>query len=962
LLDTEGTAEPAAGPGSAGIQLCVLGGLHARCGADVLTISAAKHRILLAALLMSANHVVSGEDLAQMIWDGAPPPSVLATTRGYVMRLRHRLGPVVGSRILTRSPGYLIQLADNELDLLQFSDLYRQAGIAMRRGAWETASTLLRDAISLWRGPALEDVPSDALRREHVPPLEEMRLQALDWRIDADLNLDRNAEIIPELQNLAVKYPLRERFHAHLMLALYRCGRQAESLACFQRARQLLIENLGVEPGAELRELHQRVLSADPGLVAGTNDGHHLARPGRQDALLVPRQLPSDVRHFVGRLAETGMLDSLAGEVARGGGAFPVVVVSGMAGIGKTALAVHWARRAAPLFPDGQLYVNLRGFDPGGSPLTPAEVIRTFLEALGVAAKHMPTSYPAREGLYRSMLAGLRMLIVLDNAREAGQVRPLLPGSPGSMVVVTSRRQLTGLIAAEGACPVTLDILTERESTGILARRLGAERVVSESQAVSRLIELCGRLPLALVIATARAAIRPAIPLTQLVSQLTDSRLRMDVLEADDSTTSVRAAFSWSYRQLTGPASGMFRLLAVHPGPAITVPAAASLAGVPLEQAHAQLSELSEAHLIVEQDAGRFCLHDLVRSFAAETAETAETADGGDENRGALGRVLDYYLHTACAADRVLNPARDTILLEPLQPGVESVEVAGQEEAFAWFDAEREAMLALVPLAAKRGFHTHAWQVPWAMVDFLERRGYWEDLVGTQRTALSSARQVHDPVAQARANRALGHACSQAGLMAEAEEYLAQALILFGQAGDAVGQARTHQDLSAMLDQRDRPAEALRHDQLALGIYTKAGHRAGQASALNAIGWLLARLEDYTGAMSYCARALDLYREVGNRRGEAAALDSLGYAHHHVGEHTVAITYFRESLGLFRELGDRYLEADVLIHLGDASGAAAGPVAACEAWREALGILEEVDHPDAAKVRAKLAKCGDGGG
>lgn len=942
-----------AGPTSPGIRLCVLGALHVRRGADVLPVSAAKLRILLATLLMNANQVVSADELAEMIWDRASPPSVLATTRNYVMRLRHTLGPVVASRILTKSPGYLIRLADDELDLLQFSDLYRQAGMEVRRGAWETASALLRDAIGLWRGPALVDVPSDALRREHVPSLEEMRLQALDWRIDADLHLGRHAEIVPELQNLAEKYPLRERFHSHLMLALYRCGRQAESLACFQRARELLVDNLGIEPGSELRELHQRVLSADPDLAAGASGGHRLARPDHQHSPVVPRQLPSSVRHFVGRLDELGTLDNLAGEAARDGGAVPVAVISGMAGIGKTALAVHWAQRAAPSFPDGQLYMNLRGFDPSGSPLAASEVIRAFLEALGVAVRQMPASYPAREGLYRSMLAGLRMLIVLDNAADPEQVRPLLPGSPGSMVIVTSRRELTGLIAAEGASPVTLDVLTERESTGILARRLGAERIAAESEAVSQLIELCGRLPLALAIASARAASRPGIPLTRLAGQLTDSRLRMDALAADESTTSVRAAFSWSYRQLAGPAARMFRLLAVHPGPAITLPAAASLAAVPVEQARASLSELSEAHLVVEQSAGRFALHDLMRSFAAEVSEK-DRAD----HRKALSRVLDHYLHTACAADRVLNPARNAITLEPAPSGVEPEGLASYDEALTWFDAEREVMLSAVPLAMEHGFHAHAWQIPWAMVDFLERRGYWEDLVATQRTALDAARRLNDPASQARASRGLGHACSQAGLMTEAEEYLDQALTLFRQAGDAIGQARTHQDLSAMLDQQDRPVEALRHDQLALGMYAKAGHRAGQASALNAIGWLRARLEDYPEAIRHCAQALDLYREVGNRRGEAAALDSLGYAHHHLGEYAVATVYFKESLSLFRELSDRYLEADVLVHLGDVSCAADGPVAAGEAWWEALGILEDIDHPDAAMVRARLAKHG----
>ncbi len=912
----------------------------------MLPVSAAKHRVLLATLLVNANRAVPGEVLADTIWDGDPPPSARVTIRGNVKQLRQKLPPAVAARIVTRSPGYLIEVADDELDLSSFSDLYRQAGAAVRRAAWGPVSALLGEALSLWQGPALADVPSDMLRRQHVPALEEMRLQATEWRIDADLHLGRDGELVPELRALTAEHPLRERFHGQLMLALYRCGRQAEALACFQRARRVLVANLGVEPGIELRELHQRVLGADPDLAIGATDTVRVA-PTRSYPPSVPRQLPADPRHFTGRLAELDLLDRLASQAGGEAGAAPVAVISGMAGIGKTALAVHWGHRAARQFSGGQLYVNLRGFDPGGSPLRPGEVLRAFLEALGADTTRMPASQQAREGLYRSLLAGLRVLIVLDNARDAAQVRPLLPGSSGPMVIVTSRSELTGLIAAQDACPVLLDVLTEDEAVDVLASRLGAERVTAESAAVTRLVELCGRLPLALVVASARATTRPRVPLAHLVSHLGESRSRMDALETGDAAASVRTAFSWSYRQLAEPTARMFRLLAVHPGPTVTAAAAASLAGMPLEDASARLRELSEAHLVTEQHTSRFALHDLLRSFAAEV---------GEKDVAALARVLDYYLHTACAADRLLNPARDPIALAPPQPGTVPDVLIGHEGALAWFTEEREVLLAVVQVAVRQGLDTHAWQIPWAMVDFLERRGYWEDLVGTQRTALGAARRLRDPDAQARVSRSLGHACSQAGLMREARKYLAQALVLFRRTGDFIGQARTHQDLSAMLDQQDRPEEALRHDLRALRMYTEAGHRAGQASALNAIGWLRARLGDYQDSIRYCTRALDLYREVGNRRGEAAALDSLGYAHHHLGGHLRAVAFYQDSLALFRELGDRYLEANVLTHLGDARLAAAGPAAAAEDWQEALAILEDLKHPDAGEVRARLSR------
>jgi tetratricopeptide (TPR) repeat protein len=395
----------------------------------------------------------------------------------------------------------------------------------------------------------------------------------------------------------------------------------------------------------------------------------------------------------------------------------------------------------------------------------------------------------------------------------------------------------------------------------------------------------------------------------------------------------------------------MFRLLGLHPGPDITACAAASLAGVPLAAARRDLDELAGAHLITEHAPGRYALHDLLRAYATEQATAT---DGERCRRVATRRVLDHYLHAAHAADRLINPARDQITLAARADGVQSERLADYAQAMAWFRAEHKVLLAVLALAADAGCDTHAWQIPWTMVDFCEFSGQWHDWIGTQRIAVAATRRLEDRAAQARCGRALGYAYAKTGRDSDAVDHLRRALRLFRESGDPIGEARTHQDLSWMLDRQGRPALALRHDRIALRLYEQAGHTRGQANALNAIGWLHAMLGDYHKTVDHCRKALVLHRELGNRRGEAAALDSLGYAYHHLGRHSESVACCRKALGLFRELGDRFYEAEVLAHLGDAYHVAGHPGQARDAWQQALAILDDLHHPDAGHLRAKL--------
>jgi tetratricopeptide (TPR) repeat protein len=396
----------------------------------------------------------------------------------------------------------------------------------------------------------------------------------------------------------------------------------------------------------------------------------------------------------------------------------------------------------------------------------------------------------------------------------------------------------------------------------------------------------------------------------------------------------------------------MFRLLGVHPGPDISVPAAASLAGMPVPLARAALSELVRANLIAEDLAGRYALHDLLRAYAAEVAARTESAAGRLE---AARRVLDHYLHTACVADRLLNPARDPIATAASTTGVAPELPADYEQAMAWFRAEHKVLLSALDLAVGHGLDVHAWQIPWALVDFCELTGRWHDWLSSQRIALDAVRRLGDRPGEARCRRALGYACARMGHDQEARAHLSRALGLFRRADDPVGEARAHQDLSWLFDQQGRPALALRHDEHALRLYRQAGHRAGQANALNAIGWLYAVLGDYQQAVHHCGQALALQRELGNRRGMAATWDSLGYAQHHLGRYTEAAAYYEQSLAVFRDLGDRSREAELLTHLGDTYHAAGDLPAAGEAWQQALAILDDLHHADADEVRAKLA-------
>jgi tetratricopeptide (TPR) repeat protein/DNA-binding XRE family transcriptional regulator len=671
-----------------------------------------------------------------------------------------------------------------------------------------------------------------------------------------------------------------------------------------------------------------------------------------------PRQLPPGVRYFTGRTAELDILASLldAPGVRGRDGTVVLSAVGGTAGVGKTALALHFAHQVAGRFGDGQLYVNLRGFAPSGIPASPAEAVRGFLDALGVPPERIPPGTDAQAALYRSLLAERRMLIVLDNARDEQQVRLLLPASPASLVIITSRSQLTGLAAADGARLLNLDILSHAEAVQLLTARLGPARAAAESGAISEIATLCAHLPLALAVAAARAAACPSFPLAELAAELRGAAGRLDALDAGDPTASVAAVFSWSYQQLSAGAARMFRLLGLHPGPDISVPAAASLAGAGQAEARRLLRELARGCLITEHAPGRHAFHDLLRAYAAGKARECDSQPDRD---AAIGRALDHYLHTAAHATLLLRPAHEPLALAPPGPGTCPERPGDHRQALAWFEAEHQVLLAAIALASQTGTDRHAWQLPWTMRDYLYKQGYLRERVTVMGTALAAATRLDDAVGQAMSLRGLGSACASIGRLDQARTHLEQCLPLYKRLGDRMGEAWAQQNLAVLAEHQGRHSDGLGHSERALRLFRAIGHEAGEAELLGNVAWFHALLGDYQRARALCEQSLALIAKIGHCDFEGAVWDTLGCIELGLGDLAPSVAHFELALALCRDHGNRYTEAGILNHVGEARHLAGELPQARQAWQQALAIYEDIHPANADKVRAKLASAKD---
>ncbi|WP_144122748.1 AfsR/SARP family transcriptional regulator [Catellatospora sichuanensis] len=920
------------------VRIQVLGPAGAWRGGQPLDVGPAGQRAVFGLLALHCGQALRRDDLIAGLWpDRPPPPSAANVIQTYVLRLRRVLEPdrpprAAGTVLRKAGDGYRLCLPAAAVDLLRFRDHVTAATAAQQQGRHDDAAASLAQALRQWQGAPLADIPVLA-DHPRLVALAVERHEALARYGELTVAAGRPTDGLPALEEAVAGQPLNEAWHAQLIIAYQAAGRRGQAFAAYHDIRRRLAEELGVDPGAELAAAHTSLLhdtQVPPGLA------------------VVPAQLPADVHAFTGRAGELARLDRLLAEPA----AVPAVVVSGAPGVGKTALAVHWSHRIAPRFPDGQLYLNLRGFDPGGVAMAPADAVRRALDALGVPAERLPATTDAQAAQYRSVIAGRRMLIVADNARDPAQVRPLLPGTPGCLLLVTSRHQLAGLVAADGAHPLTLEPLAADDARQLLTRRVGAARSAAEPAAVAEMLDRCGGLPLAIVILAARAALNRHLPLSAVAGQLRGDDGRLDALTTGDPDTDLRAVFSWSYHALAPPAARLLRLLGLHPGPETTVPAAASLTAWTLTETRRQLGELVRAGLAGEPLPGRYLLHDLVRTYAAEVAAGSEPAPGRD---AALLRMLDHYLHAAYAAEQLTQPRPDDPLgLAPPSAGAAPVDLADAEQALAWLDAERAVLVAAVERATAVS-PGRAWRLARTLATYLDRRGHWADLATVQRLAVSAARRDGAPRAQAVAHRSLARAYIRLRRMDEAQAELRQAGELYREVGDLTGLSRIELDLSLMWERQGGLRQALDHARRGLEILRAAGDARGVARARNAVGWCHALLGDHAAALDHCRAALAGLAELGDRSGVASTLDSIGYAHRHRGEHDQAVDAFRQALDIYRELGDGHLEGLVLSHLGDALAAGGDGTAARSVWRQALALLDHLDPPEAAQVRLRLA-------
>jgi DNA-binding SARP family transcriptional activator len=944
-------------PGAA--EFCLLGPALVRCEGRIVPVPTGKQQAVLVTLLLNPNRVVTTAMLTDALWGLEPPPSAAPTIRNYVKRLRRTLLPIGPDRISTQPGGYAIRADPAEVDLFRFEQLVAAMHAAERASSWEQVRSHATAAIALWRGQPFAGTGSEVLELREAPRLVEMWLDAVQARVEADLRLSGPAAVIPELRRLRHDQPLREKISELLMLALYQSGRQAEALAVYTEARAVLVEETGAEPGAELRALQRRILAADPELTS------------QASPKVVPRELPGAVRDFTGRETELAMLTGfLADADGRAAQTVLISAISGTAGVGKTALALHWAHAVAERFPDGQFYANLRGYDPG-QPVAAGDALAGFLRALGVPGQDIPAEAAERAARYRSLLAGRRVLVVLDNASSAEQARPLLPATAGSLAVVTSRDDLAGLVARDGARRLELDLLPTADAVRLLRTLIGG-RVEDDPAAAEQVALQCARLPLALRVVAELAVARPWISLREMTEELADQRRRLDLLDAGlDQDTMVRAVFSWSCRRLDVATVRAFRLASLHPGPDFDSYLVAAITGSTVDQADGVLARLVRGHLIHPVAPGRYGIHGLVTQAAGARAwldaervnlvavavHAARTDWPGHATRLATTLFRDFITcgHLA-EATTIFGCARD------------AARRSGDGAA------EGEALIGLGAVAGRRG------QYPQAAGYFLRAlplfrdagdqlgeartlcniglidgiQGRYRQAVSRYRRALALGRMTEDLLSQARCLDNLGLLELRQGHLRQAAAHHRQAMLLHRGMGNSQGEANALANLGSIDLRLGYLYEAGERHRRALTIFREASDRTGEALSLAALGDIGLRQGRLDEAIGHQRQALTLFREIGDDSGEAVALNGLGEALLATGLATEASVQHEIALDLATQIGDKYVQAGARNGLGHARDASGDADQARRHWQEALALYTELGAPEAEQVRAQL--------
>jgi DNA-binding SARP family transcriptional activator/tetratricopeptide (TPR) repeat protein len=893
------------------MKLRLFGEIQLEGDGQLLDVGTPRQQAVLAALAVDVGRPVAIETLIDRVWDDSPPVEARGVLYSHLSRIRRLLQHATRltgamARIDRRSAGYVLDVEPDVVDLHQFTHLVEEG--TNQRGADEDQAAALAEALGLWRGPPLAGIPgdwADQVRNSwHLRRLD----TAVCWAA-LELKRGRADAVIRTIPDLVAEYPLAEPLEVLLMRALHKAGRDAEAIERYAPVRKRLIDELGTDPGPELRAAHSAILRGDlpaPDLGGSSSIEPMPAPPP------IPRQLPAHTSRFVGRTRELQQLATFLDNPSHtGGGTVVITAIGGTAGVGKTALALHWAHHIADRFPDGQLYVNLRGFDPTNTPMDPAEALNGFLHALGVPTERMPTTVDTQAGLFRSLTADRRLLVVLDNVRDAEHVRPLLPASSTCLVVLTSRNQLADLTAHEGAHPITLDVLSAQEARALLAQYLGYNRVEADPNAVTDLIEQCAQLPLALAIVAARANSHPSFALQAFAKELADVHTRLAGLDTGEATTSVRAVFSWSYNNLSAASARMFRFIGLHPGPDIALLAAARLADLDPAQARETLVELVRAHLLTQSTHNRYSCHDLLRVYAVNLVATN---DSQDDQTGALIRLFDHYLHTTAAAMRVLYPHDE--LWPDIAPSATSMSlVTDVTTAEVWFDAEHANLALVVAHSATYGWHTHEHRLATMLI--LRNVSLGDNYPGgIQAHALQAARYTGDRTTEGYALTYLGIGHWQQGRYQQASDHFQQAIVIARDIGNRVGEALALTYLGIGHWRQGRYRQATEHYEQALTISCENDFRVGQVLALSYLGLIYGQQGQYQQATEHHHEGVAISREIGFQFGEAFALNNLGVVHCRHGRYQQATEHHQQALAISRGIGDRIGEALALNNLG----------------------------------------------
>jgi tetratricopeptide (TPR) repeat protein len=704
-------------------------------------------------------------------------------------------------------------------------------------------------------------------------------------------------------------------------------------------------------------EFHSTVSGTVYGSVVQAGQLHgdvhiHTAHPEPK----VPQQLPAAPGAFIGRDAELASLSDVLEASVQAGSPVVISAIGGTGGIGKTWLALHWAHRHLDRFPDGQLFVDLRGFDPSDKPVAPHEAVRGFLDALVTDQKEIPADLSSQLALFRSLVAQRRMLVVLDNARDGDQVAPLLPGTPTCTVLVTSRDQMASLSATHSAHMLPVDMLSEPDARALLSHHLGQERLTAEPTAVTELVAWCAGLPLALSIVASHACLEPLTPLAEFAAELRDASTRLEVLDAGTSATQIEAVLSWSYDALTAEQAAAFRLVGLAPGSDLSVHAAASLTGLSLTGVRKVLRQLVRVSLVQQHAPGRYRMHDLVRLYAAQKARAEHSQEERDR---ALQRLAEFCVRTAHDADVLIAPHHAAIDLGERSDGCQPQSLADAEAAWEWFSVERANLMAVQHMAAEKEWHARVWQLAWTLTTFQLRQGHLHDNLIAWRAGAAASKHLNAPHTRTRSHRHLGRACAQLGRHQEALTHLEEGLAGAEEDGDQLGQAHTHRAIAKAQEEQGNNHKALEHAQRALQIYDALNIEVSGSHALNEVGWYTAKLGHLAQARQHCAQALTKCRNSDDRSGEARTLLSLGYIDHHTGDTHAAEEHFRRAITLYSTLGDTTAQADALDHLGhtladhDADGAR-------RTWQKALELYStQHRNTDAQRIQAHMAKLSD---